>query len=332
MLANKKVLITGITGQDGSYLAEFLLNKGYQVHGIIRRVAMENPSQQLWRIKPILDKISLHVGSLDSFVSIFKIVEEVKPDECYHLAAQSFVNYSFEDAFPNISANLEGTLNLLSAIKQIIPSCRLYFAGSSEMFGKVLITPQNEDTPFYPRSPYGISKLCGFHLVRNYRESYNIFACTGIAFNHESERRGFEFVTRKISSGVAKIKLGLERKLSLGNLNAQRDWGYAKDFVKAMWLMLQAKEPEDYVLATGQTHTVKEFVQAAFDYVGLNWQDYIIEDKSLYRPSEDCILRGDNSKAKKMLNWQPTVYFDDLVKIMVAADLVHFKNQIEQEA
>jgi len=317
----KRALITGITGQDASYLAEYLLNKNYEVHGIVRRVALEDPANRLWRIRHILEKITLHAGSLESYASIFNVVEKVRPNECYHLAAQSFVHYSFEDAFSTINTNINGTLYILSAIKEKVPECRFYFAGSSEMFGNAKDTPQNEQTPFYPRSPYGISKVAGFDLTRNYREAYDLFACNGILFNHESPRRGYEFVTRKITSNVAKIKLGLENKLSLGNLEAKRDWGFAGDFVKAMHLMLQQDDPDDYVIATNETHSVKEFVELAFSYVGLDWKDYVITDKQFYRPSEVHLLSGDYSKGKKKLGWEPSVKFDELVKMMVDADL-----------
>jgi len=317
----KKALITGITGQDGSYLAEFLLGKGYEVHGVVRRVALEDPEHRLWRIKHILDKVTLHSGSLESYASIFNIVEKVKPDECYHLASQSFVSYSFEDEFSTIHTNIDGTLHILSAIKQRSPGCRFYFAGSSEMFGKVAESPQSENTPFHPRSPYGVSKAAGFYITRNYQEAYGIYASNGILFNHESPRRGFEFVTRKISIGAARIKLGLDKKLKLGNLEARRDWGYAPDFVKAMWLMLQQKSADDYVIATGETHTVEEFAKAAFDHVGLDWRKYVVSDESFYRPSEVNELCGDYSKAKKALGWAPSVKFSDLVSIMVDSDM-----------
>jgi GDPmannose 4,6-dehydratase len=320
-MKTKRALITGITGQDGSYLAEFLSGKGYEVHGIVRRVALEDPEHRLWRIKHILDKITLHSGSLESYASIFNIVEKVKPDECYHLAAQSFVSYSFEDEFSTIHTNIDGTLHILSAIKQRAPKCRFYFAGSSEMFGKVARTPQDEDTPFHPRSPYGVSKVAGFYITRNYKEAYGIFACNGILFNHESPRRGYEFVTRKISIGVARIAAGLDKKLKLGNLEARRDWGYAPDFVKAMWLMLQQDRPDDYVIATGETHTVEEFAKAAFEHVGLDRRKYVICDKSFYRPSEVNELCGDYSKAGKALGWAPSVKFNDLVGIMVDSDM-----------
>ncbi len=268
----KKVLITGIDGQDGSYLAEFLLNKGYQVHGVVRRVALEDPEHQLWRIRHLLKKVKIHAGSMESFASLFKVVNKVKPDECYHLAAQSFVSYSFEDEFSTINTNINGTHYILTAIKELAPHCRFYFAASSEMFGKAKEIPQDEDTSFHPRSPYGISKVAGFDLTRNYREAYGLFACNGILFNHESPRRGFEFVTRKITNAVAEIKFGLAKELRLGNLNARRDWGFSGDYIKAMWLMLQQNKPDDYVIATGETHTVKEFVEVAFVHAGLNWK------------------------------------------------------------
>lgn len=317
----KRALITGITGQDGSYLAEFLLNKGYEVHGIVRRVALEDPNHRLWRVRNIQDKLILHAASLESYASIFNVIEKIKPDECYHLAAQSFVSYSFEDAFSTLNTNINGTLFMLSAVKEKAPQCRFYFAGSSEMFGKVKETPQNEDTPFYPRSPYGISKVAGFDLTRNFREAYDLFACSGILFNHESPRRGYEFVTRKISNIAVKIKLGLEKELRLGNLEAKRDWGYAGDYVQAMWLMLQQNEPEDFVIATNETHSVQEFVEMVFDYVGLKWKNYVVIDENLYRPSEVHLLQGDISKGKKKLKWEPTVKFEELVKMMVDEDL-----------
>lgn len=316
----KKALVTGITGQDGSYLAELLLRKGYEVHGMVRRVALEDPEHRLWRIRHLADRLILHSASLESYASIFNVVEKVKPDECYHLAAQSFVNYSFEDEFSTINTNVNGTHYVLSAIKKNVPKCKFYFAASSEMFGLVKETPQNENTPFHPRSPYGISKVAGFHLTQNYREAYSIFACNGILFNHESPRRGFEFVTRKITNTVARIKLGLEKELRLGNLDSKRDWGFACDYVKAMWRMLQQDEPDDYVIATGEAHSVKEFVELVFSYVGLNWQDYVVIDEKLYRPAEVYELKGDFSKAKKKFGWEPKVNFEELVRMMVEAD------------
>jgi len=317
----KKALITGITGQDGSYLAELLLEKGYEVHGIVRRVALEHPQARMWRIRHFLDRLKLHSASMESYGSLFDIVCAVKPDECYHLAAQSFVSYSFEDEFSTINTNLNGTHYMLSAIKRQAPKCKFYFAASSEMFGHVKETPQRETTPFHPRSPYGISKLAGFELTRNYREAYGLFALSGILFNHESPRRGGEFVTRKISSAAAKIKLGLDDKISLGNLQAKRDWGHARDYVNAMWLMLQQDTPDDYVIATGSSHAVEEFLDVAFRYIGLDYREYIVIDENLYRPSEVHILQGDASKAKAKLNWRPNTTFEQLVREMVDGDL-----------
>jgi len=317
----KKALITGIDGQDGSYLSKFLLEKGYKVHGIVRRIALEDPEHHLWRLRNILSRIVIHPGSMESYASMFKVVEKVKPDECYHLAAQSFVSYSFEDEFSTINTNINGTHYVLSALKEIAPKCKFYFAASSEMYGLAKETPQNEKTPFHPRSPYGISKVAGFYLTQNYREAYGLFACNGICFNHESPRRGFEFVTRKITSAVAKIKLGLEKELRIGNLEAKRDWGFAGDYVRAMWLMLQQEEPDDYVIATGETHSVREFAKLAFAYAGLDWRKYVVVDKQFYRPAEVSVLKGDFSKARNKLKWRPTVKFKELVKMMVDADL-----------
>jgi GDPmannose 4,6-dehydratase len=322
----RKALITGITGQDGSYLAELLLSKGYEVHGIVRRVAMEDPTHRMWRLRHCIDTLILHPGSLESYASIFKVVEEVGPQECYHLAAQSFVSYSFEDEFSTINANINGTHFLLSSLKHKAPNCRFYFAASSEMFGNPKVSPQKEDTPFHPRSPYGISKVAGFDLTRNYREAHSLKASSGILFNHESPRRGFEFVTRKISSHTAKIKLGLEKKLTLGNIDAQRDWGHARDYVKAMWLMLQQDEPKDYVIATGTSHSVKEFLEIAFSTVGLRYNDYLEIDEAFYRPSEVYALKGDSTKAKKELGWKHEVSFENLVAEMVKSDMDHFQN------
>jgi GDPmannose 4,6-dehydratase len=323
----KKALITGITGQDGSYLSEFLLSRGYEVHGIVRRVAFEDIEHRLGRIKHIYDKLILHPASLENYASLFKIVEKVVPDECYHLAAQSFVSYSFEDEFSTINTNLNGTHYVLSAVKEKAPNCKFYFAGSSEMFGSVTETPQNEDTPFRPRSPYGISKVAGFDLTRNYREAYGLFACSGILFNHESPRRGFEFVTRKITNAAVRIKLGLQKDLKLGNLDAKRDWGFAGDYVLAMWLMLQQAGPDDYVIATGESHTVRDFAKLAFDCVGLDYQKYILFDEILTRPAEIYELCGDFSRAKQKLGWEPRVRFEELVKMMVESDLARVKRQ-----
>jgi len=321
----KVALISGITGQDGSYLAEFLLKKKYKVHGIIRRVALEDRTHRLWRLKGILKKINLHAASLESYASIVKIVQKIKPKEIYHLGAQSYVDYSFKDEFSTLNTNINGTHYFLSAIKDFSPKTKFYFAGSSEMFGKAKTIPQNEKTAFHPRSAYGISKVTGYDLTRNYREAYNLFCCSGILFNHESPRRGFEFVTRKISHGVATIKLGLQRKIVLGNLDAKRDWGHAKDYVEAMWLMLQRKKPDDFVIATGKQHSVREFAKLAFSMVGLNYKDYIITDKILFRPSEVHSLLGNYSKAKKFLKWKPKISFKNLVKDMVEADIEFVK-------
>ena len=317
----KRALITGITGQDGSYLAELLLSKGYEVHGIVRRVALEDPEHRLCRIRHIQKKLILHAGSLANYPSIFRIVEKIKPEECYHLAAQSFVSYSFDDEFSTISTNINGTHYMLSAIKDKAPKCKFYFAASSEMFGLVKESPQNESTPFHPRSPYGISKVAGFHLTQNYREAYGIFACNGILFNHESPRRGFEFVSRKITNAVARIKLGLDKELRLGNLEAKRDWGYAGDYVKSMWNMMQQKSPDDYVVGTGRMHTVEEFAELAFTIASLNWKDYVVVDKNFYRPAEVHELKADSKKAKKILKWQSDTSFKELVKMMVDHDL-----------
>ena len=316
-----KALITGITGQDGSFLADLLLEKGYEVYGIVRHVAQEDPERRVERLRHIINRIKLYSGSLESYASIFSIVEKVKPDECYHLAAQSFVSISFEDAFSTMNTNINSTLYILGALKEKAPECKFYFAGSSEMFGKARETPQNEMTPFHPSSPYGISKATGFEITRNYREAYGMFACNGILFNHESERRGMEFVTRKITSGVAGIKAGKQNKLSLGNLDARRDWGYAPEYVEAMWLMLQQKEPDDYVIATGEAHSVQEFVEAAFATVDLDWRQYVVIDERLKRPTEVDLLVGDTTKAKKILGWQPRISFLELAKIMVSHDL-----------
>lgn len=317
----KKALITGITGQDGSYLAELLLNKGYEVHGIVRRVAIEDPEHRLWRIRHILDQVIVHAASLESFASIFNVVDKVKPDEIYHLAAQSFVSYSFEDEFSTIGTNVNGTHHVLAAMKERAPNCKFYFAASSEMFGNATETPQNENTSFHPRSPYGISKVAGFHLTTNYRQAYGLYAVSGICFNHESPKRGFEFVSRKVANTVARIKLGLAKELVLGNLDAKRDWGYAGDYVAAMWLMLQQSEPDDYVIATGESHSVTELVETAFGHVGLDWREYMSNDSRLYRPAEIYELKGNAAKARNTLAWQPTVTFDRLIHMMVDAEL-----------
>ena len=321
---SKTALITGITGQDGSYLAELLLSKGYKVHGIIRRVALEDETHRLWRIRKISNEITLHSGSLESYARIFNIILKIKPNEIYHLGAQSYVDYSFEDEFSTFSMNINGTHYMLSAVKELMDlKVKFYFAASSEMFGRIKESPQNENTPFHPRSAYGVSKVTGFHLVKNYREAYKLHASNGILFNHESPRRGFEFVTRKISYGVARIKKGLQKKIKLGNIKSKRDWGHAIDYVNAMWLMLQQENGGDYVIGTGKQHTVEEFAQRAFAHVGLNYKDHVVIDKKFMRPAEVDTLLADYTKAKKILKWEPKITFDDLVIGMVEHDLRH---------
>jgi GDPmannose 4,6-dehydratase len=317
----KRALITGITGQDGSYLAEHLLNAGYEVHGLVRRVALEEPEQRLGRIRHIVNRVTLHAANLDSYPSIFQVISRHKFDECYHLAAQSFVAESFSDGFSTMNTNINGTHYVLAALQELSPKCKFYFAGSSEMFGRAQEVPQTETTPFRPRSPYGISKVAGFHLSVNYREAYGMFCCNGILFNHEGPRRGFEFVTRKVSSSVAKIKLGLEKEVHLGNLDARRDWGHAADYVEAIHLMLQQPEPGDYVIATGKTHSVRELCEVAFSHVGLDYQKYVKVDQVFYRPAEIDLLLGDANKAHRILGWRPRRLFVDLIREMVEADL-----------
>jgi GDPmannose 4,6-dehydratase len=316
----RRAMISGITGQDGSYIAELLLSKGYDVHGIVRRVAIEDPEHRLTRLDAIRSRVHVHAASLESYASIHQVVAQVMPDECYHLAAQSFVSYSFDDEFSTLNANINGTHYLLAAVKNIVPHCRFYFAGSSEMFGKAEEVPQTERTRFHPRSTYGISKVAGFELTRNYREAYNLHASSGILFNHESPRRGFEFVTRKITSGVARILAGRSKELRLGNLDAKRDWGHAREYVQGMWLMLQQDAPDDYVIATGETHTVSQFAELAFAHVGLNWRDYVVPDPDLFRPAEVNLLQGDASKARTKLGWTHRIGFEELVREMVEAD------------
>lgn len=320
----RKALISGITGQDGSYLAELLLEKDYEVYGIVRRVAIEDPEHRLWRIKHILGDVELHPASLESYPSIFRVMGAVQPDEVYHLAAQSFVSYSFEDEFSTLNTNINGTHYMLASIREVARNARFYFAGSSEMIGEANVTPQNELTPFHPRSAYGISKVAGFELTRNYREAYGLHASSGILFNHESPRRGFEFVTRKITSHAAKIKLGLSNELRLGNLDAGRDWGHAREYVRAMWLMLQQHTPDDYVIATGETHSVRELLEIAFSYLGLDYREYVVVDPQLYRPAEVNLLMGDCSKAKARLGWVYGTSFLDLVHEMVDTDVKYY--------
>jgi len=312
-----KALITGITGQDGSYLAEFLLEKGYEVIGMVRRTSTVN----FERIKHIQDKITLVSGDLLDQMSLVTTLSEHRPQEVYNLAAQSFVPASWQQPVFTGEATALGVTRILDAIRTVDPEIRFYQASSSEMFGKVREVPQRETTPFYPRSPYGVAKVYGHWITVNYRESYNLFACSGILFNHESPRRGLEFVTRKVTHGAARIKLGLADQLRLGNLDARRDWGYAGDYVRAMWLMLQQNAPDDYVVCTGQTHSVRELCQAAFGHVELDWQDFVVVDPRFVRPAEVDLLVGDASKAKEVLGWQPTVSFEALIALMVDADL-----------
>lgn len=317
----KRALITGCTGQDGSYLAELLLEKGYAVHGMVRRVASESRRQRMSRVKHIMDRITLHWGDITNYADVTQAVMEVKPTEIYHLAAQSDVALSFESPFETMRTNVAGTLNVLEAMRLWAPDARMYFAGSSEMFGQVRESPQDEDTPFHPRSPYGISKVAGYHMTQNYREAYGMHCSSGILFNHESPRRGREFVTRKITSGVAAIKRGETDRLDLGNLEARRDWGSAENYVEAMWLMLQQDKPDDYVIATGESHSVKDFAGAAFDVAGLDWQRHVRVSDTFKRPADVQALLGNARKAKKKLGWEPKTKFKELVKLMVEADL-----------
>jgi GDPmannose 4,6-dehydratase len=312
----KKALITGVTGQDGSYLAEFLLGKGYKVLGMVRRTSTVNFD----RITHIQNDIELVQGDLLDQVSLIAILQEHHPEEVYNLAAQSFVPTSFEQPVLTGECTALGVTRVLDAIRLVDKNIRFYQASSSEMFGKVRKVPQNEDTPFYPRSPYGAAKVYGHWITVNYRESYDLFACSGILFNHESPRRGLEFVTHKVTHGAAKIKLGLADELRLGNLESQRDWGYVGDYVEAMWLMLQQDEPDDYVIATGKTHSVRELCEVAFGYLGLDYRDYVVSDPKFYRPAEVDQLVGDASKARRVLGWQPRVSFEELIHIMVDAD------------
>jgi GDPmannose 4,6-dehydratase len=313
----RRAVITGITGQDGSYLSEFLLEKGYEVIGVVRRSSSNN----FWRIEHLLDRVTLRPADLLDQLSLIRLLDEVRPQEFYNLAAMSFVPASWDQPMLTAEFNAQGVTRILEAIRHVDPAIRLYQASSSEMFGKVRETPQNELTPFHPRSPYGVSKVFGHYITVNYRESYGLYASSGILFNHESPRRGLEFVTRKVAHGVARIKLGLADSLALGNLDARRDWGFAGDYVKAMWLMLQQDEPDDYVVATGIGHSVRDLVETAFSHAGLDWQKYVRLDPKLLRPAEVDRLVGDASKARRVLGWQPTVDFRALVAMMVDADL-----------
>jgi len=322
-MSKPTALITGVTGQDGSYLAEFLLSKGYRVVGMVRRSSTTNFD----RIRHIQDDIEIVAGDLLDQSSLMDIVREHQPDEVYNLAAQSFVLTSFSQPVLTGEFTALGVTRMLEAIRLIKPDARFYQASSSEMFGKVVEVPQRESTPFHPRSPYGVAKVYGHWITVNYRESYNLFACSGILFNHESERRGLEFVTRKVTHAAARIKLGLQDKVKLGNLDARRDWGYAGDYVRGMWLMLQQDKPDDYVLATGETHSVRELCEVAFARVGLDWQQHVEIDPRHYRPAEVDLLIGDASKAKERLGWQPEVRFKQLVEMMVDADLENLQRE-----
>jgi GDPmannose 4,6-dehydratase len=323
----RKALITGITGQDGSHLAELLLGKGYRVSGMIRHTSTDS----LQRIKAFRDKIEIIHGDLLDQSSLIRVLEHTQPDEVYNLAGMSFVPTSWHQPVLTAEFTGIGVTRMLEALRQVCPKARFYQASSSEMFGKVRETPQKETTPFHPRSPYAVAKAYGHYITMNYRESYGLFACSGILFNHEGPRRGFEFVTRKITYGAAQIKLGLAHELRLGNLESKRDWGYAGDFVRAMWMMLQHDQPDDYVVGTGETHTVQEFVEIAFEHLGLDWRKHVAVDPKLYRPAEVDLLLGDASKARKVLGWQPQVTFHELVKMMVDSDISLLRQQLHEK-
>ena len=324
----KRAIISGITGQDGSYLAELLLEKGYEVTGIVRRSSSPN----MWRIEHLLDRITLRPADLLDQLSLVRVIQDVKPQEFYNLAAMSFVPASWDQPLLTGDFNSQGVTRLLEAVRQVDPSIRLYQASSSEMYGRVRETPQTELTPFYPRSPYGVSKVFGHYITVNYRESYNIFAVSGILFNHESPRRGLEFVTRKVTDGVARIKLGKSDHLSLGNLDAKRDWGFAGDYVRAMWLMLQQDAADDYVIATGVSHTVQHLVETAFGHVGLDWKKHVRTDPAFLRPAEVDLLIGDASKAHKKLGWKASVSFEQLIGMMVDADMERHSSPVASAA
>jgi GDPmannose 4,6-dehydratase len=314
---SRRVIITGITGQDGSYLAELLLEKGYEVVGMVRRSSAPN----LWRIEHLLDRVTLKPADLLDQLSLIRLIDEVRPHELYNLAAMSFVPASWDQPMLTGEYNSQGVTRLLDAIRRVDPGIRFYQASSSEMFGKVRETPQRETTPFYPRSPYGVSKVFAHYITVNYRESYNLFAVSGMLFNHESPRRGLEFVTRKVTDGVARIKLGLADRLSIGNLDAHRDWGFAGDYVRAMWMMLQQEQPDDYVIATGVSHSVRQLIEIAFAHAGLDWERHVRVDPALLRPAEVEHLLGDSTKARQVLGWKPDVSFKQLVEMMVDADM-----------
>jgi GDPmannose 4,6-dehydratase len=320
----KRALITGITGQDGSYLAELLLQEGYEVFGMVRRLSSPNT----WRIEHILDRVTLKPADLLDQLSLLRLIDDVRPHELYNLAAMSFVPASWDQPMLTGEFNSQGVTRMLDAVRRVDPKIRFYQASSSEMFGKVREAPQTELTPFYPRSPYGVSKVFAHYITVNYRESYDLFAVSGILFNHESPRRGLEFVTRKVTDGVARIKLGLAKQLSIGNMNACRDWGFAGDYVRAMWLMLQQDQPDDYVIATGVAHSVKELLEIAFGHVGIDWKEHVQLDPALLRPAEVDHLLGDSSKARKQLDWTPQVDFRRLIEMMVDADIARLQRPL----
>ncbi len=322
----RRALITGITGQDGAYLAEFLLGQGYEVHGMVRRSSTES----FERIAPFRERLILHQADLLDQLSIITLIREVRPQEVYNLAAQSFVPTSWLQPLLTGEFTALGVTRVLEAVRLVDPAIRFYQASSSEMFGKVRQEPQNEQTPFWPRSPYGVAKVYGHWITVNYRESYDIFACSGIQFNHESPLRGKEFVSRKVTDAVARIKLGVQQKLRLGNLDAMRDWGFAGDYVKAMWMMLQQEKPDDYVVATGEKHSVRQLVELAFGHVDLDWQEHVEVDPKLMRPAEINTLRGDASKARNVLGWQPEITFPELVRMMVEADLERVRRELAE--
>ena len=325
----KKALITGITGQDGSYLAEYLLTRGYEVHGLTRQNINTEEDRSFWRIQSIRDKLFLHCGNLEDYNNLEDIIRTVQPDECYHLAAETFVYNSLEDEAAILKTNTQSTHHLLLGLKNHVPECRLFFAGSSEMFGQASESPQDESTPFNPRSIYGVSKVIGHDLIRYYRDHLGLFACTGVLYNHESPRRGTRFVTRKITSTAVKIKLGMESEIRLGNIESERDWGYAGDTVAAMHAMVNAEQPDHYVIATGKTHTIQNFLEQAFGELDLDYEDYLVIDEEFYRAKEDVPLVGDAGKIRTQLQWEPKVTFEDMVREMVQSDLEYFQSLLQ---
>lgn len=320
----KKAFITGITGQDGSYLAEYLLDLGYEVHGLVRPNAGSEEDRSLWRIQEIKDKLFLHTGNLEDYSSLESLIRTIKPEECYHLAAETFVFNTLEDESAILKTNTQSTHHLLLGLKNHAPDCRFFFAGSSEMFGQASESPQDENTPFNPRSIYGVSKVIGHDLIRYYRDHLGLFACTGVLYNHESPRRGERFVTRKITSTAVKIKLGMETELRLGNIEAERDWGYAGDTITAMHAMLNANQPDHFVIATGTTHTIQDFLERAFGELGLDYEEYLIIDEEFYRPKEEVPLVGNADKIRTQLKWEPKVSFESMVQEMIQSDLEYF--------